>query len=233
VNNKALCAAAGALALAFSAVGVANATVYNIDTYSAGFSGSLGTVTVTGENTATLSFDVALASGVAFQLTDGSAHDAFWFDLTGVVGAITGSSYTFTQPAGGVYPTGGLFTGLGFSSNGYGQGFANFGDYTVQVADMINPNQYYGNPGHLVFTLTSTGGSLNLGSNTILGQTVYGGGDFRQTLSNGTVVTGPAVFRLSDNNNNNNVPEPATWAMMIMGFAGMGMLMRRRRAALA
>ena len=29
------------------------------------------------------------------------------------------------------------------------------------------------------------------------------------------------------------VPEPATWAMMIMGFGGVGSLMRRRRSAIA
>jgi len=31
----------------------------------------------------------------------------------------------------------------------------------------------------------------------------------------------------------NEVPEPATWAMMIMGFGGVGSMMRRRRTALA
>jgi hypothetical protein len=28
---------------------------------------------------------------------------------------------------------------------------------------------------------------------------------------------------------NNGVPEPATWAMMLVGFGGIGMAMRRRR----
>jgi hypothetical protein len=28
------------------------------------------------------------------------------------------------------------------------------------------------------------------------------------------------------------VPEPATWAMLILGFFGLGTLLRRRRAAL-
>ncbi|MFL5294816.1 MAG: PEPxxWA-CTERM sorting domain-containing protein [Phenylobacterium sp.] len=31
----------------------------------------------------------------------------------------------------------------------------------------------------------------------------------------------------------NGVPEPATWAMMLVGFAGLGALLRRRRAGLA
>jgi hypothetical protein len=29
------------------------------------------------------------------------------------------------------------------------------------------------------------------------------------------------------------VPEPATWAMMLLGFAGIGMSLRRRRPTLA
>jgi len=32
-----------------------------------------------------------------------------------------------------------------------------------------------------------------------------------------------------DNLRINPVPEPATWAMMLVGFAGIGMSLRRRR----
>ena len=38
---------------------------------------------------------------------------------------------------------------------------------------------------------------------------------------------------LSTTTFNGGVPEPATWAMMIMGFTGMGAVIRRRRTALA
>jgi hypothetical protein len=34
-------------------------------------------------------------------------------------------------------------------------------------------------------------------------------------------------------NGGNGIPEPATWAMMIIGFGGMGVLLRRRRDAMA
>jgi hypothetical protein len=40
--------------------------------------------------------------------------------------------------------------------------------------------------------------------------------------------TGPCVGDGCDNHNN-GVPEPATWAMMIMGFGGVGAMIRRRR----
>jgi hypothetical protein len=37
-------------------------------------------------------------------------------------------------------------------------------------------------------------------------------------------------FASDSANVGNGVPEPATWAMMIVGFGGVGVLMRRRRA---
>ena len=228
-----LLAAAAALAMTMAA-SAASATTYFIDTYAAGFQGTLGTVTVTGEGTSTLSFDVFLNPNVAFQqLGNGNLHDALWFDLTGVVGAITSSSYTFTAPAPtGSFPNGGQFSGTSLSTNNFGQGGFAFGDYAVQVQDSITPPvDYYS--GHLTFTVTSLGGSLNLASNLVGGETVFGAGDFRQTLAGGTVVTGPAGFTLGDGNTNNNVPEPATWALMIAGFGGVGALMRRRRMAFA
>jgi hypothetical protein len=38
---------------------------------------------------------------------------------------------------------------------------------------------------------------------------------------------------VDDNNPGGEVPEPATWAMMILGFGGVGGLMRRRRETMA
>ena len=47
------------------------------------------------------------------------------------------------------------------------------------------------------------------------------------------VVTGPAGAIERDNVIIAEVPEPATWAMMILGFGGVGAMMRRRRYAVA
>ena len=58
-------------------------------------------------------------------------------------------------------------------------------------------------------------------------------GNYRLTFggnapANGGVVTGNLTFQVAP------VPEPATWGMMLLGFAGIGMAMRsRRRPALA
>jgi hypothetical protein len=45
-----------------------------------------------------------------------------------------------------------------------------------------------------------------------------GYGPFSSLLSNGNTITGGG-----------NVPEPATWALMVIGFGGLGVAMRSRR----
>ena len=44
------------------------------------------------------------------------------------------------------------------------------------------------------------------------------------TLATGGDISGPASFYVRA-----AVPEPATWGLMLLGFAGIGMVMRRRR----
>lgn len=60
-------------------------------------------------------------------------------------------------------------------------------------------------------------------------------GTYNYTLSYGECCGGPAVLQwLYPNGSPVGVPEPATWAMMLLGFAGIGMALRRtRRATLA
>lgn len=54
----------------------------------------------------------------------------------------------------------------------------------------------------------------------------FGAGDYRLTFSGTTTGGGGEAGTLSFFA---AVPEPATWAMMLVGFAGIGMAMRRRR----
>jgi hypothetical protein len=241
--NKTLLAAvaAGTLLLGANAASAAVQT-YDFSVYNAAFTGNLGSVTVTDHGTSTLDFDVVLGSNVYFQLTNGSPHDAFWFDLPGL-GGTHAVTYNITSPDGtdpgtGDYPTGGDFNGSGYSNNSYGQGWADQFDYAIRVSDSSNPNQYFGNGGHLTFSVTAdSGATLSLASlgaghvENVNGQNynVVMGADLRQCLSQ-TCVTGPVGAII---NSGGAVPEPATWGLMILGFGGIGSLLRRRRGQLA
>jgi hypothetical protein len=227
-----IAAAATATAIALLAGAPASAAVtYNFTAFNgAAFTPPLGTVTVSGQGSNVLDFDVSLNSNVFFQLTNGSPHDDFWFDLTGLVGG-NSVAYNITSPdgplaGGGDYPTGGLFTGAAYSANHYGQGFLSGANYAVQDRDTSGGNDYY--TGHLTFTVTAGAGS-HLDLAPIDGGNIFAGADLRECVggANGVCVTGPVGAMLAG-----GVPEPATWAMMIIGFGGVGAVLRQRRKAL-
>jgi hypothetical protein len=74
-----------------------------------------------------------------------------------------------------------------------------------------------GNP--VIASASGSGNSLSLLVNFL------GAGDYRFSFggtapANGGVANGNLTFQ--------PVPEPATWAMMLVGFAGIGLAMRRR-----
>jgi hypothetical protein len=57
-------------------------------------------------------------------------------------------------------------------------------------------------------------------------------GLFNFTMSYGECCAGPAVIEFDVNGApvTGGVPEPATWGLMLVGFGGLGAMMRRRRA---
>ena len=59
--------------------------------------------------------------------------------------------------------------------------------------------------------------------------TATNGAQFTLAVNDVSVAAGGAVQILSGQLQAVAVPEPATWAMMLLGFAGIGMTIRRRR----
>jgi hypothetical protein len=238
MKTKLLAAAASAIALAFAGTASAATLLYNLNVYDAtsGITGaSLGTVSVTGQGTSTLLFDVSLNPNVYFQLPGNSKwHDSFWFNLdktsnattTPFAGSVTVDITSPDGPASGTgdFGTGGLFQAVTTSST-LGQGWSS-GHYGLQDRDNVGAADYY--TGHLTFTLTADDASLlSLDGSTHNGATVFGGADLRQCL-NGACNTGPVGFSLAS-----AAPEPGSWALMIMGFGAVGATFRRRRSVLA
>ena len=90
----------------------------------------------------------------------------------------------------------------------------NGGAFTFNVPNLVITNPL--NNGQNKFTLTANGGDAI----HTLDFTFDPGIDHIQQIRVGNIVNG-------------GVPEPATWAMMILGFGGVGALLRRRQAVVA
>jgi len=79
----------------------------------------------------------------------------------------------------------------------------------------------------IIQTVTGTGRFLELDTGTLAANTTYRFMYTFNTPTGGGTVSGNSSFYLAA------VPEPATWAMMLLGFAGIGVTMRRRNPGLA
>jgi hypothetical protein len=187
--------------------------------------------------------DVSLNSNVFFQLPG----DGLWFDLAdGADVGLTSPGTKITTPSGGAGTGGASFafepyspTGSYRAANGFLSGF----HYGISFTDDTGGKDYYG--GHLIFDLTApgldaasfTGQSATTGGVT---KTAFFGADLRQCpgtdpKSTGC-ITGPVGALASGRptpDDLGGVPEPASWVMMIMGFGGVGSLIRRRRMVTA
>ena len=79
----------------------------------------------------------------------------------------------------------------------------------------------------IIQTVTGSSNSLTLNTGVLTAGATY---RFLYTFNAGTgggTVSGNASFLQAA------VPEPATWAMMLIGFGGIGLAMRRRRSGVA
>jgi len=239
--------AAAAVSLALTPVS-ANAAQYitNLEYNQTGFlDPALGTVTLT-EGAGYV--DVLVAFGAAIQnIVDTGSHVSFAFNLLDSAGNPTDPvSVGFIQPAGGGdYSYSGIFTVTSpgphhttITSPGY-YDQAPFKHFTNAITNDGGGNNAA--PPPLEFRLYAPGISF-LGA----------GGDHFTSTPNGTSgdiagFTGGWWFAADVQNTSGTTftvagrdyctvgvdcaatPEPATWAMMLMGFGGMGALLRRNR----
>ena len=180
-------------------------------------SGPFGTVTVTENVGGTLTFTETLLAGFKIHETKSSNHNAFYFSIVGDPGVIvTGLANGFTA------------NNVSAATNVSAPPFNDF--YTaISCGTPACGNGINGYAGPFSFTVARTdAGALTLAS---LRSTAFGGNSvyFASDLVNANGNTGN-VGAISQTG---AVPEPATWGMMLIGFAGIGISLRRRRRAQA
>ena len=178
---------------------------------------AFGTVTVTGNTDSSLTYTVNLAPGVSFYAGDGNV---FYFDLTDGGGpAITfsgigddGSGYSYSEPASGTYALGPDFPGpynyaVSCTTRATGDLCGDSLTFTASGATSTDPFVVGLPPGGGVFAsydvpflfdLSVAAGTPNL-------------------CTGDSACTGLV-----------GAPEPSTWAMMLIGFAGLGWAAFRR-----
>jgi hypothetical protein len=223
--NRILLGAAMGAALAIGGGTVAHAAVYDLTVVGCSTCTltSYGTVTTTGEGTTSVNFSIALATDVYFNQA-GGAHDAFAWSLSGDPDVTV---------SGLVAPFG--TNGAQSASTYHEDGLGDF-EYAVQYVGPPNNNSSLCCQ-TLNFTITSLS-DLFFTSNLIDGQNVFFSVDVAQVAADG-VKTGVIGAVCTDNDCGHEgggggpVPEPATWAMMILGFGGVGWMLRRNRARTA
>jgi PEP-CTERM motif len=203
-------AALAALAIGVAAAGASQATIYTLTLNGCSSScgaGPFGAVTVTDDVTDVGSLDVLvqLAAGIQFNGAGHSGtHNSVAFDLVG-------------NPAVTIKN----ISNANFVNSGAIANDSPFGAFGYSL-DWNGPN---GNPTgvtSLSFEIFTSGGPLTLGSTLYQGTPLVFAAD---VLGNGNTgnVAAPGTP-------GGGVPEPPTWAMMLVGFGGLGAMLRRRRA---
>ena len=221
--KKVLLGAAMAVAMAVGGGSIAKAETYQLDVNHCGTCTltNYGTITTTGEGTTSVTFAISLATDVYFNQA-GQGFDSFVWNLLGDP-AITV----------GVLPADWAATGAQTAVQEQEDGIGKY-DYKVNLAQSNNSTLCCQT---LNFTITSLS-NLTFTSNTVDGKQVFFGVDVAQDLGNGQRGTGMIGATLCvteacghEGGGGGGVPEPATWAMMLLGFGGMGAILRRRRQA--
>jgi hypothetical protein len=196
--------------------------------------GICGTVTVTGDTTTSLTYVVNLSTGVEFHAQhngNSGTGDALFFQLTDVGGVATihfnpnppgtaphGTGYTYILPT----TSGGPFA----PSSGNFPGTYNYDlQCTNSTSGKVCPSS---GASEVSFTVFANGGTLAIGAPNghgdfvndavaFVAQLSVSGSCGSETCKAGTGLVGSGAPHPAPP----PVPEPSTWAMMLIGFAGL------------
>lgn len=149
-------------------------------------------------------------------LTTDSSNDVL--NINGTVTGTTSLTDSTTGPIGGLITQAGTPPGQGtYTSPITGQAW-NYNDVLYPSGPQLVDNN------GLLFTFGTDSMKLDIGNIYTVGSTYYFSVDAPSSLYNpGDVVVSGGITAA--------VPEPATWAMMILGFTGVGFMAYRRRSA--
>jgi PEP-CTERM putative exosortase interaction domain len=211
-------AAAGALTLAMA--GAAGATTtFSLDLGNAAISpypapyGSVA-VNLVNATTATVDFTSTTTGGFKYFFIDGGSADVNVNATTWTLSGLTGN--------GGALSDGG---------SGNVDGWGTFNQTINQFDGFSQPSTA------ISFTLTNTSGTW--ASDSLVLTPNADGHSVGAHIAVCVLATNPtcnstigAIATGFATNGGAPIPEPATWAMMILGFGGIGAMLRRRRDAL-
>jgi len=220
--NKYLIGAVAAASLSLGGAAHASTYLLNVDNCSGGCgSASYGQINVSGETTGVLTIDIELnANTTIFQEAGQDPHGEVWFNTNTSSVTVGGLVDPFTAN--------GLQSAGAFKANG--NAFGTW-DYLIQRDHDGNPSNPAGGQHSMTFTLTGPA-SLALESDLVDGKNLFFVVDIASyNATTGALInTGRVGATLSGTpTTNSGAPEPASWALMILGFGGVGGVLRSRR----
>jgi hypothetical protein len=171
--------------------------------------GPYGTVTVEQLTNGDLYFQVDLASGVYFNSNNNSNHDAFAFnaDVSGLTVAIINNSFNSKSPTFSAIDLGSTFNNEPPFNNG--AGFNYLIDYNGKSLGIPQGS----GPQSLDFYLYSTSPSINLALSDLKNGATFG--------SAGIAFTSDIIATNGQTGNVGAIPEPGTWALMLLGVGSV------------